>query len=184
MVGCVALERRGVPGNRYSRFPLYHVPCLSVSLQATLLCCGLLYVCGERLAGTRDAGALRTATNARSALALLCASPTSSCPHLPSAHPRQPKSIFDKDVPPEEMIQGLLKMMPVGARTVTILPPEAVEEMAKEGKPRPAVRASLWSMSRVRKLLLKSCAGNRHAGSEWRVGPHGGGIYSHSRMPS
>jgi hypothetical protein len=37
-------------------------------------------------------------------------------------------------VPPEEMIQGLLKMMPVGARSVTILPPEAVEEMAKEGK--------------------------------------------------
>jgi len=58
-----------------------------------------------------------------------------------------PKSIFDKDVPPEEMIQGLLKMMPVGARTVTILPPEAVEEMAKDGENDPAKMKGVVTIS-------------------------------------
>ena len=43
------------------------------------------------------------------------------------------KNIFDKDVEPHEMIEGLLKMMPVGARNVTYLPSEAVDQLAKDG---------------------------------------------------
>mmetsp|Transcript_67380 Transcript_67380/g.119249 ORF Transcript_67380/g.119249 Transcript_67380/m.119249 type:complete len:103 (-) Transcript_67380:340-648(-) len=42
------------------------------------------------------------------------------------------KNIFDKDVPGDEMIKGLLKMMPVGARTCTYLPADAVATLSKD----------------------------------------------------
>mmetsp|Transcript_27205 Transcript_27205/g.72023 ORF Transcript_27205/g.72023 Transcript_27205/m.72023 type:complete len:109 (+) Transcript_27205:48-374(+) len=44
--------------------------------------------------------------------------------------PHAGKNIFDKDVPLDDTIKGLLKMMPVGARTATYIPAEAVEQMS------------------------------------------------------
>jgi len=46
--------------------------------------------------------------------------------------PHAGKNIFDKDVPSEELIKGILKMMPVGARTATYLPAEAVEQLGND----------------------------------------------------
>ena len=96
--------------------------------------------------------------------------PTSPWADHPVAHPPQPKSIFDKDVPPEEMIQGLLKMMPVGARTVTILPPEAVEEMSKEGKSRTRV-CHVVVDAHSNGLKSRAVGLTATVGSERRVGP-------------
>ena len=96
--------------------------------------------------------------------------PASPWADHPVAHPPQPKSIFDKDVPPEEMIQGLLKMMPVGARTVTILPPEAVEEMSKEGKSRTRV-CHVVVDAHSNGLKSRAVGLTATVGSERRVGP-------------
>ena len=53
-----------------------------------------------------------------------------------SAATAQQKSFLDKDTPPEEMIRGLLDCMPMGAKTVTILPAEAVQALADGGETR------------------------------------------------
>lgn len=53
------------------------------------------------------------------------------------------KNIFDKEVPSEEMITGLLKMMPVGVRTCTYIPAIATKLMSgDEGEPMVGARGS------------------------------------------
>ena len=42
------------------------------------------------------------------------------------------KSFLEKDTPFQETVEGLLGLMPVGARNVTYLPAEAVEAMQKD----------------------------------------------------
>lgn len=43
------------------------------------------------------------------------------------------KSFLEKDTPMQETIDGLLGIMPVGCRTVTYIPAEAMEQMGKDG---------------------------------------------------
>ena len=43
------------------------------------------------------------------------------------------KSFLDKDTPMQETIDGLLGIMPVGARNVTYIPADAMEKMSKDG---------------------------------------------------
>ena len=46
------------------------------------------------------------------------------------------KSFLEKDTPFNETIDGLLGLMPVGARNVTYVPAEAVEELSKMTNPK------------------------------------------------